>query len=50
MVDLAQSWPLPVGTLLGALLFPLLRTIVESFDGSAPFFRRLLAHAANPWS
>lgn len=29
------------GALLGAAFFPLARTMVESFDGSAPFFPRL---------
>ena len=33
--------PLTVGLLAGALLFPLGKTIVESFDGSMSFFRRL---------
>ena len=28
-------------TLLGALAFPLLKTIIETFDGSPPFFRRV---------
>src|SRR5262249_11527416 len=30
-----------VVTLLGILTFPLFKTIIESFDGSPPFFRRL---------
>lgn len=34
--------PLTVGLLAGALLFPLGKTIVESFDGSMSFFRRLV--------
>ena len=34
-LSLAGDWPVPVMALLGAILFPLLRTIVESFDGSA---------------
>jgi cyclic beta-1,2-glucan synthetase len=33
--------PLLSGVLAGALLFPLLKTIIESFDGSMPFFLRL---------
>ncbi|MBL0058014.1 MAG: hypothetical protein IPP35_02605 [Elusimicrobia bacterium] len=33
--------PLLSGALAGALLFPLLKTIIESFDGSMPFFLRL---------
>ncbi|HMR30774.1 MAG TPA: hypothetical protein PKA13_08820 [Geminicoccaceae bacterium] len=47
---LAATLPIPVGALLGAVLFPLMRTIMESFDGSAPFFDRLRAHGSNPWS
>ncbi|MBK8652276.1 MAG: hypothetical protein IPN23_11310 [Elusimicrobia bacterium] len=35
------SAPLTVGLLAGALLFPLGKTVVESFDGSMSFFRRL---------
>jgi cyclic beta-1,2-glucan synthetase len=34
--------PLTVGLLTGALLFPLGKTVVESFDGSMSFFRRLV--------
>lgn len=53
---LAQSWfvdafaraPLPISILLGAVLFPLARTLVESFDGSAPFFGRLRRAYAQP--
>lgn len=33
--------PLASWTLMGALIFPLLKTIIESFDGSATFARRL---------
>ena len=40
--------PLLSATLAGALLYPLGRTIIESFDGSAPFFHRLRANAAEP--
>ena len=32
----------------GALLYPLARTIIESFDGSPPFLQRLRANAAQP--
>jgi cyclic beta-1,2-glucan synthetase len=48
-VALWQAAPLLTATLAGALLFPLGRTLVESFDGSAPFFRRLAANARVPW-
>jgi cyclic beta-1,2-glucan synthetase len=44
---LAQA-PLVAVALAGGLLFPVLRTIVESFDGSAPFFRRFAANALDP--
>ena len=44
-----RQLPLLTATLAGALLFPLGRTLVESFDGSAPFFRRLAANAREPW-
>ena len=50
LLSIAPSLPILVGALLGAVLFPLMRTIMESFDGSAPFFARLRAHAGNPWS
>jgi cyclic beta-1,2-glucan synthetase len=41
IATLLQRHPLAAGTIGGALLFPLAKTIVESFDGSPPFFRRL---------
>ncbi|MFA6601102.1 MAG: hypothetical protein WC352_06120 [Candidatus Omnitrophota bacterium] len=34
------SAPLIVGLLAGAALFPLLKTVIETFDGSLPFFER----------
>lgn len=43
-----QEWRLPpfvFGATIGALSFPLLKTIVETFDGNAPLFGRLLAAA-----
>ena len=40
--------PLLGPALVGALLFPLARTIVESFDGTTPFFRRLAESAREP--
>ena len=47
-----QSWlehaPLFGAVLAGGFLFAFARTIVESFDGSAPFFRRLFANALEP--
>jgi cyclic beta-1,2-glucan synthetase len=38
---LARENAILFGVFAGALLFPLLRTIVESFDGSEPFISRL---------
>ncbi|MFO1075191.1 MAG: hypothetical protein U1E17_21355 [Geminicoccaceae bacterium] len=38
--------PLPTAAAAGALLYPLARTILESFDGSQPFFLRLARNAA----
>ncbi|MBN1688999.1 MAG: hypothetical protein JW893_07860 [Candidatus Omnitrophica bacterium] len=35
-----NAMPLLVGILSGALLFPLIKTIIETFDGSQPFFER----------
>lgn len=37
---ITASLPIFIGTGCGALLFPLLKTIVETFDGSQPFFQR----------
>lgn len=34
------SAPLAVGMIAGALIFPFLKTIIETFDGSLPFFER----------
>ncbi|MEK0084750.1 GH36-type glycosyl hydrolase domain-containing protein [Benzoatithermus flavus] len=46
---LFASAPALGGALAGAALFPLARTIIESFDGSAPFFARL-ARNATAWT
>ncbi len=40
--------PLALATLAGALLFPAARTILETFDGSPAFARRLLHAAREP--
>ena len=45
---LLQRYPLAAGALGGGILFPLAKTIVESFDGSPPFFRRLSASITTP--
>jgi cyclic beta-1,2-glucan synthetase len=39
--QLAASQPMALALLGGALAFPLLKTIIESFDGSQAFFRRV---------
>ncbi|MBN1493435.1 MAG: hypothetical protein JW938_04745 [Candidatus Omnitrophica bacterium] len=36
-----KAAPLIVGIGAGALLFPLIKTIIETFDGSLPFFERM---------
>ncbi len=35
-----SSLPILVGIISGSLVFPLIKTIIESFDGSQPFFLR----------
>jgi cyclic beta-1,2-glucan synthetase len=45
---LVEAFPVLATTLLGALIFPLLKTIIESFDGSPPFFRRALRNYRDP--
>jgi cyclic beta-1,2-glucan synthetase len=37
--------PIAVAAVAGAVLYPLGRTIIESFDGSAPFLQRLVRNA-----
>src|SRR5207248_240482 len=36
--SLAESYPVPLGLLAGAAAFPLVKTVVETFDGSQRFF------------
>lgn len=36
-----SSFPYAIGILAGALLFPLVKTLIETFDGSLPFFDRV---------
>ncbi len=38
---LTNSWPVILGILSGALVFPLFETIIETFDGSLPFSQRV---------
>ena len=39
--DFANNAPLILAALFGALVFPLMKTIIETFDGSQAFFRRV---------
>jgi cyclic beta-1,2-glucan synthetase len=39
--ELAEGHPVALAALAGTLVFPLLKTIIESFDGSQAFFRRV---------
>ena len=43
-----MSFPYLIGILAGILVFPLVKTIIESFDGSLPFFDRLAFSYRNP--
>jgi cyclic beta-1,2-glucan synthetase len=45
---LAEAHPVALAALAGALTFPLLKTIIESFDGSQAFFRRVRASYRKP--
>lgn len=38
--SIAKAFPIMAGIVTGALVFPLLKTIIETFDGSLPFFQR----------
>jgi len=44
----ALRFPLSFSVLVGALVFPLIKTIIETFDGSQSFFRRLALSYRNP--
>jgi cyclic beta-1,2-glucan synthetase len=48
IVAAAVAHPLAAAGLLGALVFPLAKTIIESFDGSPAFARRLRRSYAHP--
>lgn len=47
--SLFDAHPLPWSALLGAIAFPFVKTIFESFDGSPPFFERLSRSYRDPW-
>lgn len=42
MQSFMSSAPLIVGVIAGVLIFPLIKTIIESFDGSLPFIDRMI--------
>ena len=42
------SWPLLAGALVGAALFPLARSVIETFDGSPALAKRLAAAYRQP--
>ncbi|MDG3008193.1 GH36-type glycosyl hydrolase domain-containing protein [Paludisphaera mucosa] len=46
---LFDAAPAVGAALLGALAFPLVKTVFESFDGSPPFFERLARSYRDPW-
>ncbi len=46
--DLAEGYPAVAGLLFGAVAFPMVKTIFETFDGSQAFFRRVARSYANP--
>ena len=46
--EMAVDYPLAAATLAGTLVFPLAKTIIESFDGSPAFFRRIAKSYSNP--
>ena len=46
--SLAADQPVLAATLLGALAFPLIKTIIETFDGSQAFFRRVSSELSQP--
>lgn len=46
LVHLFARAPILTAACAGALLYPLGRTVIESFDGSSPFLQRLVANAS----
>ena len=45
---LAMNAPLPLAAIAGAIVFPLIKTIIETFDGSQAFFRRVASGYRSP--
>lgn len=48
--EIQQVAPVVAFGLAGLLAFPLIKTVIESFDGSAPFFARLRLSYGEPWN
>ena len=46
---IVSALPYVIGVLTGAAVFPLAKTIIETFDGSIPFFQRA-RHSYRNWS
>ncbi len=46
--DWIRAYPLVLAIPLGALIFPLIKTIIETFDGSQGFFRRTALSYRDP--
>ncbi len=46
---LIAAQPMLVAALMGAIAWPLVKTIFESFDGSPPFLERLARSCRDPW-
>ena len=46
--NLATAYPYVVAVPVGVLVFPLIKTIIETFDGSQGFFRRLARSYRDP--
>ncbi|WP_165250338.1 GH36-type glycosyl hydrolase domain-containing protein [Paludisphaera soli] len=46
---LLEAQPMIVAAALGAMAWPLVKTIFESFDGSPPFLERLTRSYRDPW-
>jgi cyclic beta-1,2-glucan synthetase len=44
----ASDYPVLAATLFGAMAFPLVKTIIETFDGSQAFFRRAARSYSSP--
>lgn len=43
------TYPLVTAMLVGAMAFPFAKTVIETFDGTQGFFRRLVRGVLDPW-